>query len=94
MFTTILIQAIAATVLDFVLYHYEIRQQIYRALHNKKVSLLTQSEALKKFKGSEVPFVKCYSFNVKMVWFGFLYGVVSPIAIFIAFVGMLLTYFF
>lgn len=38
--------------------------------------------------------MKCYAFNVKMVWFGFLYGVVSPISIFISFLGMLLCYFF
>lgn len=35
-----------------------------------------------------------YAHNVKIVWFGFLYGVVSPICVAIATVGLFLSYFF
>lgn len=37
--------------------------------------------------------MKRYAFNVKMVWFGFLYGVVSPICILVAAMGMVISYF-
>lgn len=94
MFTTIIIQAIVTNILDFVVHYFEIKQKIFIWLDNKKIAVKTHSEALKKFIGVHVPFVKCYAFNVKMVWFGFLYGVVSPICVFIAFIGMVMTYFF
>lgn len=94
MLTTIIMQALLATILDYFFYYYELKPKFYRKLHEYKISMRTQSQAIHKFKGAEVPFVKCYAFNVKMVWFGFLYGVVSPISIFISFLGMLLCYFF
>lgn len=39
-----------------------------------------------------MPFVVGYSRNVIIVWFGFLYGVVSPICVAIATIGMFLYY--
>lgn len=34
----------------------------------------------------------CYAHQIKIVWFGFLYGVVSPICVFIALIGLILYY--
>lgn len=93
MLTTIIIQAIVATIMHFIIYHYEIKQKIRKFLHDRSCKKMTQTEASNKLKGAEVSFAKRYAFNVKMVWFGFLYGAVSPICIFVAFIGMLLSYF-
>lgn len=94
MFVTIVIQAIVVTLLDFGVYYFGVRQGIYKWLDNKKIKLRTHTQALSKYIGIQVPFVKCYAFNVKMVWFGLVYGIVTPISIFIVFIGMLMTYFF
>ena len=48
---------------------------------------------MSKYIGEEVPFVKSYAWNVKIIWFGFLYAVITPISVFIAFVGMTMLYF-
>jgi hypothetical protein len=94
MFTTIIIQAIFINVLDFFIHFFEIKQKLFKWLDNKKISPKTQSQALRKFVGFPVPFVKCYAWNVKIIWFGFLYAVITPISVFIAFVGMTMSYYF
>lgn len=93
MFTTIIIQAIFINIVDFIVHFFDIKQKIWIWLDNKKISPKTHSQALHKFIASPVPFVKCYAWNVKIIWFGFLYAVITPISIFIAFLGMLLSYY-
>lgn len=93
MLTTIIIQAIVTNILDFIVNYFDIKQKIFIWLDNKKMAMKTHTQANLKFIPVQVPFVKCYAFHVKIVWFGFLYAVVTPISVFIAFVGMLMTYF-
>ena len=52
----------------------------------------TQTEAYKTFKNIEVPFVQSYAHNVKIFWFSFIYGVVSPMCVVIGLVGMVMHY--
>lgn len=54
----------------------------------------TQTESYATFKGSEVPFVNAYAHMVKIVWFSFLYGVVSPICVAIGTIGIFIYYYY
>lgn len=87
-------QGILANIAHFIIKYFELKQKFSRTLHNRHISIKTQTEASYKFKGTSIPFVKAYCFVIKMVWFGFLYGVVSPLCTFIATIGMLLFYLF
>lgn len=63
-------------------------------LHNRRMKVKTQTEAFEAFKGLEIPFTKGYAFAIKLFWFGFIYGVVTPISIPIAAIGLIMFHIF
>lgn len=94
MFTTIIIQSFIGTTISFLLSYFEVVRRVLEYLDRQKIIINTQTEAYSKFKSLEVPFVFSYSHNVKIFWFSFLYGIVTPMCIPIGFAGMVIYYYY
>ena len=92
MFTAILIQSFISVPLAFLLDYFDVSPRISKFLHDKKISMKTQTEGYQTFNSTQVLFVPIYCHVIVIAWFGFLYGVVSPICIAVAAIGFALYY--
>lgn len=93
MFVMIIGQGIVSPFFKFVMRYLEIKQKFIQKLYQWNY-IKKEKTALRLIKGRQVPFVWSYSLNTKLVWFGFIYGVVSPICLLISAIALLLSYFY
>lgn len=82
-------QAILAPFLKFISRLFYFKQNFIRKLYDWNI-IKKNNTALRLTKGKELPTAWAYSLNTKLVWFGFIYGIISPICLAIATLGMFL----
>lgn len=92
MLTTIIMQSFVSITSAFLLEITEIKKGVDRCLNEIGLTFSTQTQANRNYSGSEVPFVTGYAHLVKIVWFGFLYAVISPICLLVAAAGIFYFY--
>lgn len=92
MMTTMITQAFVTIIISFVFDMSEVKRELMRFLNEKGLIFKTQTQACRDYSGPEVPIVSGYAHLIKIVWFGFIYAVVSPICLPIAALALLIFY--
>lgn len=86
----IVFKAIASNTGSFLEEYFEITSKIEEFLYRNNIIRKTQSEANEELKGNEIDFsLKCADLT-QLFWFSLIFGIVSPICIFVASFGVFL----